>query len=310
MDAHGVLYMPLIYPGFAWDNLMNKSPGTTVIPRLDGKFMWQQFVDANNLGAKAVYVAMFDEIDEGTAIFKVGNTIPSGQYFQTLNGLPSDFYLLLTGYGTNIMDNTVGIPAQMPDFAAQTQPSIPFTKYPADGGTVYSPVDLSWELAAHLSGITAYELVVDDQHYSTADTHKPLDLSNGTHTFRVRANNGTGNWGGYSELSSFSVEDMPTAVIQPEISDENLAVWSYPNPFSNFTEISYRLAAGCRVVISISDLNGHVIRNLGSQYQSAGKQIIRWDGTDQAGNKIANGLYVCRIIAGKRLINTKIWYNP
>ena len=45
--------MPLIYPGFGWDNLMNKSPGTTYKSRLEGKFMWQQFLDAKQLGAKA-----------------------------------------------------------------------------------------------------------------------------------------------------------------------------------------------------------------------------------------------------------------
>ena len=32
----GVLYMPLIYPGFGWDNLMNQPPGTTYKSRLKG----------------------------------------------------------------------------------------------------------------------------------------------------------------------------------------------------------------------------------------------------------------------------------
>jgi len=70
------------------------------------------------------------------------------------------------------------------------------------------------------------------------------------------------------------------------------------------------LPAGSQVEIAIFDVNGQVIRNLHNQYQSAGRQVVRWDGTDQTGNKIAGGLYVCRIIAGKRLISTKIWYNP
>jgi len=42
-----------------------------------------------------VYVAMFDEVDEGTAIFKCVNDVPVGQKskFVTLEGLPSDYYL-------------------------------------------------------------------------------------------------------------------------------------------------------------------------------------------------------------------------
>ena len=52
-----------------------------------------------------VYVAMFDEVDEGTAIFKCANTIPVGQKsrFLTFDGLPSDFYLRLVGQGAKLM---------------------------------------------------------------------------------------------------------------------------------------------------------------------------------------------------------------
>jgi hypothetical protein len=217
--------------------------------------------------------------------------------------------LLLTGYGTDIIDNTAEIPDQMPDFTAQTRPSIPFILYPGDMSTIYNPVTLVWEPAAHVSGITEYEVVIDDQLYSTTDVHASMELSHGIHSYKVRAKNGSGNWGGYSELSAFTVGDRPTSVKEPE-SDGYLAAWSYPNPFRNYTDISYWLPAGSQVEITIIDLNGQVIRKLDSQYQSGGRQTVRWDGTDQTGHRIADGLYVCRIIAGKSLISTKIWYNP
>jgi hypothetical protein len=46
-----------------------------------------------------LYVAMFDEMDEGRAIFKCSNDVPAGQTskFVTYEGLPSDFYLKLAG---------------------------------------------------------------------------------------------------------------------------------------------------------------------------------------------------------------------
>ena len=49
------------------------------------------------------YVAMFDEVDEGTAIFKVSNTPPTQGHFQTLENLPADWYLRLTGEGSKLI---------------------------------------------------------------------------------------------------------------------------------------------------------------------------------------------------------------
>jgi hypothetical protein len=45
-----------------------------------------------------VYVAMFDEIDEGTAIMKCGGPRPVGASpFVDLSDVPTDHYLWLTG---------------------------------------------------------------------------------------------------------------------------------------------------------------------------------------------------------------------
>src|SRR3989441_11364760 len=49
------------------------------------------------------YVAMFDEVDEGTAIFKVSNTPPTQAYFVTYDGLPTDWYLRLVAEGSKIL---------------------------------------------------------------------------------------------------------------------------------------------------------------------------------------------------------------
>ena len=60
------------------------------------------------------YVAMFDEVDEGTAIFKVSNTPPTQAYFVTYEGLPADWYLRLAAEGTKVLTgerpNTATIP--------------------------------------------------------------------------------------------------------------------------------------------------------------------------------------------------------
>ncbi len=100
---HSLDYLPVVFPGFSWHNLNPEAP-LDQIPRLKGKFLWSQFVAARNAGAGMIYVAMFDEVDEGTAIFKCTNQAPAGgNSFLTDEGLPSDHYLWLTGEGARML---------------------------------------------------------------------------------------------------------------------------------------------------------------------------------------------------------------
>jgi hypothetical protein len=99
----GMLYLPVIYPGFSWTNLKGEGAGKDTLPRLRGNFYWRQFSTCADLGIDMAYVAMFDEVDEGTAIFKVSNSPPQPGTFVTYEGLPSDWYLRLTGEGSKLI---------------------------------------------------------------------------------------------------------------------------------------------------------------------------------------------------------------
>lgn len=99
-DSKGKQYMPVAFPGFSWHN-MNPGSKFDQIPRRAGAFMRSQFDAYRAAGAKTAYVAMFDEMDEGTAIFKVAPDAPEG--FLTYGDLPSDYYLRLVGDETKKM---------------------------------------------------------------------------------------------------------------------------------------------------------------------------------------------------------------
>jgi hypothetical protein len=95
------LYMPVIFPGFSWHNLNRNSPENQ-IPRVGGEFMWRQAYNARTAGAPMLKIAMFDEVNEGTAIFKVvpqREDAPEPGYWLTLDAdgkkLPNDWYLRL-----------------------------------------------------------------------------------------------------------------------------------------------------------------------------------------------------------------------
>lgn len=110
----GVDYLPVVFPGFSWHN-MNGGP-LDQIPRRKGGFLWSQFLSAKRAGAQMVYVAMFDEVDEGTAIFKCDNNVPADERsrFVTYEGLPSDFYLRLTGAGGKLMRGEIPLSEDLP----------------------------------------------------------------------------------------------------------------------------------------------------------------------------------------------------
>jgi len=114
-QEQGLDYLPVVFPGFSWHNMYGAP--SDQIPRLKGQFLWSQFCETKRAGASMIYVAMFDEVDEGTAIFKCTNDVPPGgeSKFVTFEGLPGDFYLRLTGLGGKLLRGEIPISARPPE---------------------------------------------------------------------------------------------------------------------------------------------------------------------------------------------------
>lgn len=116
---HGKEFLPVVFPGFSWHNMNRHSPSDQ-IPRLKGKFLWKQYTEAKKAGATMVYQAMFDEVNEGTAIFKCTDNPPVGaSKFLTYEGLPSDFYLTLVGKAAKMIRGESPLTEQIPQIAPQ-----------------------------------------------------------------------------------------------------------------------------------------------------------------------------------------------
>ncbi len=114
-------YVPCVCPGFSWHNLSRfefpddvKPSGS--IPRQGGRFYWQQITTAIGAGANKLYIAMFDEVNEGTAIFKCTDSPPVSPdcTFIGMDGKPSDHYLWLTGEAAKILRKEMPLSPQMP----------------------------------------------------------------------------------------------------------------------------------------------------------------------------------------------------
>ncbi len=106
-------FLPVVFPGFSWHNLHGGK--LDQIPRRKGAFLWSQVKAAKQAGASMLYVAMFDEVDESTAIFKCLGNPPQGEKSRFLGekGVPSDFYLRLTGEAGKLLRGEIPLDAPL-----------------------------------------------------------------------------------------------------------------------------------------------------------------------------------------------------
>lgn len=114
---HHQAYQPVAFPGFAWSNWNGGSPN--MIARDKGNFMWRQITNIKASGNETLYIAMFDEYDEGTAIAKLADSylsVPTDQHFLTSSAdgsyVSSDFYLRLVARAALLMRNEIAISDQ------------------------------------------------------------------------------------------------------------------------------------------------------------------------------------------------------
>jgi hypothetical protein len=119
-NERGIDYAANVYPGFTWYNLSRFEFGgihpVNQIPRQKGRFFWMQISAAIKEGTKMLYVSMFDEMDEGTAIFKCADTVPQGNFkLQGYEGMPSDYYLWLTGMAGKMLRKDMPFSDSIPE---------------------------------------------------------------------------------------------------------------------------------------------------------------------------------------------------
>ncbi|HEV8539017.1 MAG TPA: FlgD immunoglobulin-like domain containing protein [Bacteroidota bacterium] len=72
---------------------------------------------------------------------------------------------------------------------------------------------------------------------------------------------------------------------------------NYPNPFNPSTRIDYQLAEESNVTVTIYDVIGRNVKLLVDEVQQLGLKSVQWNGTNNEGNPVATGFYLCRLVA-------------
>jgi hypothetical protein len=93
-------YVPVVYPGFSRYNLSGRTDTNSFRARNKGSFYWKQVSRSMSMGAEMMFLAQFDEVDEGTQFFKCVRPAPSASLskFKTYESdVQNDHYLWLAG---------------------------------------------------------------------------------------------------------------------------------------------------------------------------------------------------------------------
>jgi hypothetical protein len=137
--------------------------------------------------------------------------------------------------------------------------------------------------------------------------YKPGLVMDGTYTLRVRAKDRSSNQSGSNDYQiQFEVINRSTIT----------QVMNYPNPFSTSTRFVFTLT-GSEIpetfMIQIMTVSGKVVREIKREelgYIHIGRNITEysWDGTDEFGDRLANGVYLYRVVTrinGETIENKK-----
>ncbi|MEL7020114.1 MAG: C25 family cysteine peptidase [Bacteroidota bacterium] len=124
--------------------------------------------------------------------------------------------------------------------------------------------------------------------------YSPIFEEDGIYQLVVSAQDATGN---KSAATDYSIE------FRVELEDAISNVFNYPNPFTTATHFVYTLTGHVPTYFSIDimTVSGRVVRQLtqdeiGALKVGTHQTEYAWDGTDEYGDQLANGVYLYRVV--------------
>ena len=81
---------------------------------------------------------------------------------------------------------------------------------------------------------------------------------------------------------------------------------NYPNPFHEITSIHFRVPVTGNVEISIYDISGRKVTVLANELYPTGNHSVSWQATDDSGELVKPGLYICEMRSGNYVSRKKI----
>jgi len=128
------------------------------------------------------------------------------------------------------------------------------------------------------------------------------ELYNGTYS------RGASPWAA-GHAVKFTSDEPITGVNEPEVGASRiptrLAMALAPNPSRRAARLAWQLPAAGIVRLRVYDASGRCVRTLVNNEMTAGRYSSVWDGRDDLGRTVAQGLYLYKLEAAGRTLTTK-----
>ena len=82
-----------------------------------------------------------------------------------------------------------------------------------------------------------------------------------------------------------------------------------PNPFSDGMRMAYAVgSSGERVSINVYDVSGRLVRTLASGIEAPGNHSVAWDGRNEQGERMHQGVYFVHAVIGRQVKQVRVTY--
>lgn len=221
--------------------------------------------------------------------------------------------------------STAYSPAAIPSTSAPNALLAPLWRdlNPADGGSITYKADTGM-VAVTWEGVRNYSSAHNGTPQSFQVVFKPdgrivmqWKSTTGVVPTTVGVENETGQTGvGCGQPANNTAKAfIPPAGMMPKIGNYPLegdagpgaiCLANAPNPFTSKTAIRFQVDRPGKGTLRIFNLLGQNVRKLLDEEMQAGAYAITWNGKDDAGRKVAAGIYICRLEIGGRSLASKM----
>jgi len=147
-------------------------------------------------------------------------------------------------------------------------------------------------------------------HFTDADGMALILFGEGSYTYTVSKE------GYFPEEGSFVVDGSDKTIeVVMQLDDTGLPfiggpqvvdAYSYPNPFSEHTNIYFTLTKETTVSVYVYDMRARKFNIIEPRLFPAGENSVRWDGNGPEGTPLMDGLYFFEVRAGENIYRNKM----